>query len=109
MDDPFPTISPYLYYEDATALDWLVDVFGFTVRMRDVRPDGAMGHCELALGSSVVMLGSPPGSRAPAADEPRRVGLYVFVDDVDAHHARVRDKGAAVQEEPTDQPYGVRS
>ena len=107
--DPFPTICPYLYYEDASALDWLVDVFGFTVRMKDMRPDGSLGHCELALGTSVVMLGTPEGYRAPADDETRRFGLYVMIDDVDAHHERARSKGARVQEEPTDQSYGLRS
>lgn len=34
--------------------------------------------------------------------------LAVFVDDVDAHHARVAAAGAATAHEPTDKPYGVR-
>ena len=109
VDMTYPTICAYLYYDDPRALDWLVDVFGFTVRMRDVRPDGSLGHCELVLGDSVVMLGTPDGYRGPDADEPNRFGLFVHVDDVEAHFARSRAKGARVQDSPTDQPYGVRS
>jgi uncharacterized glyoxalase superfamily protein PhnB len=105
----YPTICPYLYYEDAPrALDWLVNAFGFTERMRATYPDGRIGHCELAYGDSVVMVGSPPEYRADGGNA-ARFGLYVHVDDVDAHHARALAAGARVQEPPTDQEYGVRS
>lgn len=108
MERDYPTICPYLYYEDATALDWLVDVFGFRTRREERRPDGTLGHCELELGDSVVMVGSPEGYHRAGPGEPPRFGLYVHVDDVDAHFERVRAKGARVQGQPTDQPYGQR-
>jgi uncharacterized glyoxalase superfamily protein PhnB len=106
----YPTLCPYLFYEDLpTALDWLGKAFGFTERMRDVRPDGSLGHCEMEFGEAVIMLGSPPNHKNPAHAGNVTVGLYLHVDDVDAHYARAKGAGADIQGAPEDQPYGVRS
>jgi len=106
----YPTVSPYLYYEDlAAALEFLAAAFGFKERIRDTRPDGTLGHCEMEYGDSVLMFGSPPGYRNPAHAGHVSVGIYVHVEDVDAHYARAVAAGAQAQSEPTDQPYGVRS
>lgn len=106
----YPALSPYLYYENlGAALDWLVAVFGFTERMRDARPDGSLGHCEIEHDGAVVMLGSPPGFESPAHTGRAPFGIYVHVDDVDAHFAHAKAGGAQTQDTPTDQPYSVRS
>jgi uncharacterized glyoxalase superfamily protein PhnB len=106
----YPTVSPYLFYEDLqAALDFLAAAFGFVVRMRQTQPDGTLGHCEMTCGDSVVMFGSPPGFKNPAHSGHVSVGIYVHVDDVDAHYERAVEAGAEAQESPTDQPYGVRS
>jgi uncharacterized glyoxalase superfamily protein PhnB len=106
----YPTISPYVLYEDlGAALDFLAAAFGLVERMRDIHPDGTLGHCEMACGDSVLMFGSPPGYENPAHTGHVSVGIYVHVDDVDAHYARATAAGAAAQSEPIDQPYGVRS
>jgi PhnB protein len=102
----YPTVSAYLYYEDgAAALDWLVQVFGFTERTRHVADDGALRHAEIELGDSVVMLGTPPGYRRPSE---LAFGMHVHVEDVDAHFEAVKAEGATVQDVPEDKPYGVR-
>ncbi|MGH8996668.1 MAG: VOC family protein [Acidimicrobiales bacterium] len=104
----YPDLCPYIYYEDiGAALDFLATAFGFEERMRQVGEDGTFGHCEMQVGDSVIMMGAPPGFKAPV--DPITVGLYVAVDDVDAHHARARDAEANIQTEPEDMPYGVRS
>jgi PhnB protein len=104
----YPDLCPYVYYEDiGAALDFLAQAFGFEERMRHVNDDGTFNHCEMQVGDSVIMMGTPPGFKAPV--DPITVGLYVGVDDVDAHHARARDAGANIQSEPEDMPYGVRS
>ena len=107
----YPTVCPYLYYEDgAAAADWLVAAFGFTERMRSLAPDGSLGHCELTLGTAVVMLGTPPGYRSPLTrgDTPS-FGMYVHVDDVEAHFEQAKAAGAVIEAAPADQTYGVRS
>src|SRR5215468_3077289 len=101
----YPTVSPYLFYEDLpAALEFLAEAFGFTERMRDTRPDGTVGHCEMACGDSVLMFGSPPGFENPAHTGHVSVGIYVHVDDVDAHYTRAVAGGAQAQSEPVDQP-----
>jgi PhnB protein len=106
----YPTLSPYMFYEDLpSALDFLEAAFGFTVRMRNVNPDGTLNHCEMGVGDSVLMLGTPPDYQNPAHNGHVTVGLHVHVDDVDEHYARAVAAGAKPDREPVDMPYGVRS
>jgi uncharacterized glyoxalase superfamily protein PhnB len=103
----YPTVCPYLYYEDcATALKWLENAFGFTERMRSTDDAGAIRHCEMTFGDAVLMMGTPEHFTAPV--DRITVGLYVHVDDVDAHYARAVAAGANVQGSPEDMAYGVR-
>ena len=71
-----------------------VAAFGFTERMRSLAPDGRLGHCELTLGNAVVMLGTPPGYSSPLTrgDTPS-FGMYVHVDDVEAHFEHAKAAG----------------
>jgi PhnB protein len=106
----YPTLSPYVFYEDlGAALEFLVSAFGFSVRMRNENPDGSLSHCEMTVGDSVLMMGTPPDYRNPAALGGVTVGMHVHVDDVDAHYERAVAAGAKPDRPPTDQPYGVRS
>jgi uncharacterized glyoxalase superfamily protein PhnB len=103
----YPTVSPYLYYEDGdAAIDWLARVFGFRERLRGHHPDGRFGHGEVEVADGVIMLGTPDGFRR--AERPC-FGVYVHINDVDAHCARVKGEGATITEEPVSQAYGVRS
>ena len=110
MTGPYPALCPYLYYEDAgAAMDWLQRAFGFRERMRVTRDDGTLGHCEMELGEAVIMLGTPPGHKNPAHLGQVTVGMYVRVDDVDAHFSRAKAAGAQVQGDPVDRDYGDRN
>lgn len=105
------TVTPYLLYEDASAaLDWLTKAFGFRERDRVALDDGSVNHAEMDVGDgSIVYLGHPPGE---SYRNPKHVGVaslvYVYVQDVDAHHERAQREGAKVFEEPADQDYGDR-
>jgi uncharacterized glyoxalase superfamily protein PhnB len=104
----YPTVSPYLYYEDGdTAIDWLTRVFGFRERLRGHHPDGTFGHGEVEAGEGdgVIMLGTPDGFRR--ADR-SCFGVYVHVEDLDAHFAQATREGATITDEPADQAHGVR-
>jgi uncharacterized glyoxalase superfamily protein PhnB len=106
----YPTLSPYVFYADLpAALEFLAAAFGFTERMRNTNPDGSLSHCEMAVGDSVLMFGTPPDYKNPAQSGNVTVGLHVHVDDVDAHYARAVAAGAEADREPVDMPYGVRS
>ena len=104
------TVTPYLLYEDAgAALHWLAQAFGFREKRRVEGPDGAVAHAEMDVGDgSRVFLGGPGDDYR----SPKEVGLtslvYVYVEDVDAHHARAAAAGAEIAEEPHDEPYGER-
>ena len=112
----FPRISSALFYRDAhAAIDWLVRVFGFEVRIR-VEHDGVVVHSELTYGEGVVMV-AQAGPTAAHPDytwpaSPQSVGgrntqcLAVYVDDVDAHCAQVRAAGGTVTTEPATSDYG---
>jgi uncharacterized glyoxalase superfamily protein PhnB len=111
MPGEYPTVTPYLYYEDAAAaMDWLVRVFGFEERLRIENDQGRVNHGELKLGDGLVMVGEPgsgyenPNKRGGRAT----AGVNVYVDDVDAHFERAKAAGAKINEEPADQDYGDR-
>ena len=103
-------ITPYLLYEDvAGALDFLSEAFGFEEVLRYTGEEGYVNHAEMRLGDAVIFMGDPGDQyRSPKALGQTTVGIYVQVDDVDAHHARAKAAGAEIREEPADQEYGER-
>jgi uncharacterized glyoxalase superfamily protein PhnB len=106
-------IVPMIAYEDAAAaIDFLQDAFGFSER-RDQRytaDDGTVTHAELERDGAIVMLATPssdyrgPKRHRETCEQARRWqdnpwvvdGLFVTVDDVDAHHAQATAAGATV-------------
>jgi uncharacterized glyoxalase superfamily protein PhnB len=104
------TVTPYLLYEDvATALDWLSRAFGFEEQLRFTGEEGYVNHAEMKLGDGTIYLGDPGDHyRNPKRLGQETVGLYVLVDDVDAHYSRAKAAGAEINAEPEDQEYGDR-
>ena len=106
-----PTMVPYFGYRDAAAaLRWLSSAFGFEERQAYAAPDGTVMHAEMAFGGGVVMIGTgePPGEGDAAATSPTGHGVYVVVDDVDAHHERAKAAGARIVYGPEDTDFGTR-
>ncbi len=107
-----PRITPHLFYDDvAAAIEWLVNAFGFEVRLRMTDKDGAVVHGDLEVADSLVMVGLT--SESPLRESPKSLGkisqrLYIFVDDVDAHYERARKAGAQITSELKEQFYGDR-
>jgi len=104
------TITPYLLYEDVdVALGFLDRAFGFEEHLRFTGPEGYVNHAEARLGEAAVYLGDPGETyRNPKRLGQETVGLYVLVEDVDAHYERARAAGAEILAEPADQEYGDR-
>ena len=110
----WPRISSSLYYDDAAkAIAWLCDAFGFEVRIKVEGEGGRIEHSELVYGEGVVMVaGADRSDRLPQIRSPKQVGggntqnMFVYVDDVDAHCAKARAKGATIVGEPKVSDYG---
>lgn len=111
-DEPGLTrrITLLVYADLVAAHRWLVDVFGLAPG--PVTSDGERTvHAEVYAGDGVIWLHpelEAYGLRSPAAVGAVTASLAVHVDDVDAHHARVRAAEADVVYEPTDMSYGCR-
>jgi uncharacterized glyoxalase superfamily protein PhnB len=109
------TLSPYLFYEDvARATRFVQGAFGFTRGFTSAEADGTMAHAQLRHGSGLLMLGHAGDGGLGLARSARtfggslHAGVYVFVDDVDAHCDRAKAAGANVVLPPADQPWGDR-
>lgn len=113
IPDGFPRVTPYLCVDGASAaIDFYRDVLGATERVRMPAPDGRIGHAELELGDSLIMLSDENpdwGTRGPKAFGGSPVTVSVYVEDVDAAFERAISGGATVVQPVTDQFYGDRS
>lgn len=102
--DGYRTVIPSLVVNGAAGLiAFLESVFGAKQRMLLPMPDGRVGHAELELGDSMVMV-SDPTMDATAMQN----SLYLFVDNVDDRYRRAVTAGARSLMEPADQFYGDR-
>ena len=106
-----PSISPTLVYADAkAAIKQLTEAFGFTEHAVYEDEDGRVVHAELMYGNGMVMLGSKGigGEFDKLMTDAGPAGVFVHVDDVDAHHGKAVEHGVDVVMPPTDQDYGAR-
>src|SRR5262245_53267462 len=91
-----PNIFPALRYDDAhAAMAFLVDAFGFTKQGVFDGPNGTVAHAQLQLGPAVIGLNSAHKVAGNPWSDVKQ-GIYVRVDDVDAHHARAVAAGATI-------------
>jgi PhnB protein len=113
VPDGYPRVSPYLVVDDgAKAIDFYKQVLDATERMRMPAPGGKVGHAELQLGDSVIML----ADEAPemGAVSPKTVGgtpvtIGVYVEDVDKTFDAAVQAGAKALRPVENQFYGDRS
>jgi PhnB protein len=113
IPDGYPQVSAYLYIDGAAkAIEFYQAVFGATERARMSGPDGKVGHAELQIGDSVVMLADEHpsmGILGPKTVGGTPVSLSVYVEDVDATVAKAVAAGAKVTRPVVDRFYGDRS
>jgi PhnB protein len=111
----YNSVTPYLIVKGAAqAIDYYKKVFGATELFRMNGPDGKVGHAELKIGNSHVMLadenpnmGEGHVSASTVGGSP--VSLYVYLPDVDAVVKRAEAEGAKVLKPVQDQFYGDRN
>ncbi|MDP8970173.1 MAG: VOC family protein [Actinomycetota bacterium] len=113
IPDGYPRVSPYLWIDGASAaIDFYSTVLGATERMRMPAPDGKIGHAELQIGDSVIMLSDEfpeMDMRGPKSLGGTPVTMSVYVDDVDAAFERAVNAGATPLRPVEDQFYGDRT
>lgn len=113
IPDGYRNLTPYLIVADgAGAIAFYSGVFGAVERMRLGGPDGKVGHAELTIGDSLVMLADEHpamGARAPAAFGGSPVSLHLYVADVDAVVAKAIAAGATLRRPVENQFYGDRA
>ncbi len=102
-------IIPYLFYRDVPgALEWLTRAFGFREDVRTGTPSGGM-HAEMSLGGVRIMMGQGAkdwGMVSPREGTMATMGIFIYLDDVDAHYARAKAAGAEIVQPPHDESYG---
>jgi PhnB protein len=112
VPDGYHTATPYLYVKGAAkALDFYKKAFGATELLRMEGPGGSIGHAEIKIGDSPIMLAdeSPEmGARSPEWYGGSAVGLMLYVPDVDATVKRAVDAGAKLNRAVEDKFYGDR-
>jgi PhnB protein len=112
IPDGYPRVTPYLIVDDAAAaIDFYTSVLGATERMRMGGPDGKVGHAEIEIGDSLVMLADEHpevNARGPKTVGGTPVSLHVYVEDVDSVFARATESGAQTLRPVEDQFYGDR-
>lgn len=113
IPDGYPRLSAYLCVDGAArAIDFYTSVLGASEKMRMDGPDGKIGHAELTLGDSVLMLADEypdMGFLSPARIGGTAVTLHTYVEDVDAVFEKALAAGAKSLRPVENQFYGDRS
>jgi uncharacterized glyoxalase superfamily protein PhnB len=108
-----PRLYPTMRCHDAEAMiRWLKETLSFTEYVIYRNDDGTIAHAELALGSSILMIGQHRGDgyTQPVGylDGRRTDAFYMAVDDPDALYERVKGSGATIEAAPYTTDYGSR-
>jgi PhnB protein len=108
----FHTATPYLTVNNcAAALEFYKNAFGAQVKVRMEGPDGKIGHAEMKIGDSIIMLGDEmPGgaARSPQSLGGTTAGIFLYVKDVDAAFKQAVEAGARADAQPADMFWGDR-
>ena len=98
IPEGYPRVTPYLIVDGASdAIDFYTSVLGATERMRMGGPEGKVGHAELEIGDSVIMLADEHpemGAVGPKTTGGTPVSLHVYVEDVDSAFEQALEAGA---------------
>lgn len=112
IPEGYHSVQPYLMLNDcAEAIAFYTKAFGAKEKFRMPRKDGRIGHAEIQIGDSVIMM----ADEAPEVDAfalkhfgGSPVSLLIYTEDCDAMYRQALSAGAQSVREPADQPYGDR-
>lgn len=110
---PQPALTPYLTVNGAAeAIEYYKKVFGATETMRLAEPGGRIGHAEIIIGGSPIMISDEHPEidvLGPLTRGGSPIGLHLYVQDADQVFARAVAEGATVIRALEDEFYGDRS
>lgn len=113
IPDGYHSLTPYLIIDGAAkAIEFYQKVFGATELLRLPGPGGKLGHAEIKIGDSVLMMADEMpemGHRGPKALGGSPVGIMLYVEDVARTFEKAVAAGATVDRPVQDQFYGDRS
>ena len=113
IPEGYHSVTPYLVVKGAVrAIEFYEKAFGARQLFRMMGPDGRVGHAELEIGDSRLMLADEHpeiGARSPHSIGGSPVTIHLYVDDVDATVARALTAGAQLTRPVADQFYGDRN
>ena len=113
IPEGYNSVTPYLIVNGAArAVEFYKQAFGATVTVRMDGPDGRVGHAEMRIGNSCVMLADEHpemGARSPQTIGGSPVSLLLYVEDVDATVSQAVEAGAKLTRPVKDQFYGDRT
>ena len=113
IPDGYNGVTPYLIVDGAArAIEFYKQAFGATETFRMERPDGRVGHAEIKIGDSHVMLADEHpemGARGPQSIGGSPISLVLYVEDVDATVNRAVEAGAKLTRPVANQFYGDRT
>ncbi|HSU59605.1 MAG TPA: VOC family protein [Bryobacteraceae bacterium] len=106
----YHTVTPYLVLNDASrAIEFYKQAFGAQELARMGAPDGKIGHAEIKIGDSIIMVSDEMmGNRSPQSLGGSAVSLFLYVDDVDSVFNRAVKAGAKSDMPPSDMFWGDR-
>ncbi len=113
IPEGYPRVTPYLHVSGAdAAIEFYSSVLGAQERMRMPAPEGKVGHAELQIGESIIMLADEfpdMDARGPKALGGTPVTLHVYVDNVDAVFDAALAAGATSLRGVENEFYGDRT
>ncbi|MBB6144212.1 PhnB protein [Silvibacterium bohemicum] len=112
VPEGYHSVQPYLIFKrTGEAIDFYTKAFGAKERLRMAGKDGRIGHAEIEIGDSCLMMADENASFEAFSVEHfggSPVSLMVYVADCDAMYKQALAAGATSTREPADQPYGDR-
>jgi PhnB protein len=113
IPDGYHSVTPYLCVDGAArAIEFYKEAFGATEIMRMDAPGGKIGHAEIRVGDSVIMLADEHPEmnfRSPRSVGGTSARFMIYVEDVDARVERAVAAGATLTRPVKDQFYGDRA
>ena len=113
IPEGYHSVTPYLIIKGAAdAIEFYKQAFGATELFRFPAPDGKIGHAEIKIGDSPIMLAdefAEMGYKGPRALGGSPVSLMIYLEDVDTVFNRAVEAGASVKEAVQDKFYGDRT